>query len=56
MPNRTYLDLSNDIMRYESVWLDIANRYESVQETISSPDIDPILKEAVFYAMWNAKA
>ena len=56
MPNRTYIDLKNDITRYESEWMNIANRYEAIATTLDSPEIDPIIREAIFYSMWNAKA
>jgi len=56
VPNRTYIDLKNDTTKYEGEWVSIANRYEKIQETLNSPDVDPIIREAIFYSLYNFKS
>ena len=56
MPNRIYIDLKNDTTQYEGEWLNIANRYEKIAETLNSPDVDPIIREAIFYSLYNFKS
>jgi len=56
VPNRIYIDLKNDTTQYEGEWLNIANRYEKIAETLNSPDVDPIIREAIFYSLYNFKS
>jgi len=56
MPNRTYADLSGELDGLKSFYSSFARRYESIQESLTSEDVDPIIKEAILAGAWNAKA
>jgi len=47
MPNRTYADLSSEIDILKSYYSSFARRYESIQESLTSDDVEPQLKEAI---------
>ncbi len=55
MPNRTYADLSSEIDILKSYYSSFARRYESIQESLTSDDVEPQLKEAIMAGIWNAK-
>jgi len=55
MPNRTYADLSGELDGLKSFYSSFARRYESIQESLTSEDVDPIIKEAILAGAWNAK-
>lgn len=56
MPNRTYIDLSREIDSNAGLYSSFSRRYESIKDSLTSEEIDPKIKEAVYAAMWNAKA
>ena len=55
MSNRSYIDLKNDINKMESLWQDVANRYDSIPTSLTSSEINPVLKEAIIFSIYNAK-
>ena len=55
MPNRTYADLSGELDGLKSFYSSFARRYESIQESLTSEDVNYIIKEAILAGAWNAK-
>jgi len=51
MPNRTYIDLSNEIDSNAGLYSSFTRKYESIAESLTSADIDPKIKDAIYAAM-----